>query len=111
MGPWFVIGAIRVGVKKDAHDAVETYTLNPDGTVATVFQFRADSFDSESKSFVTKAWAKDNTGNAASGTGSRRSHALRVRRSLPNNRASRYRCEIRYCCFDGQIVCAAHSAD
>lgn len=64
MGPWFVVGAIGLGLEKGAHNAVETYTLNPDGSIATVFQFRKDRFDGEVETKVTKAWVEKGTGNA-----------------------------------------------
>lgn len=64
MGPWFVIGAIGLGVEKGAHNAMETYTLQPDGTIATVFRFRADAFDGPLETKVTKAWVDPGTNNA-----------------------------------------------
>lgn len=64
MGPWFVVGAIGLGLEKGAHNAVETYTMNPDGTIATVFQYRQDSFTGELKTKVTRAWVKERTDNA-----------------------------------------------
>ncbi len=64
MGPWFIVGAIGLGLEKGAHDAVETYTMNPDGTIATVFQYRQDSFDGELKTKVTQAWVQPGTDNA-----------------------------------------------
>nr|WP_293247904.1 lipocalin family protein [Panacagrimonas sp.] len=59
MGPWFIVGAIGLGLEKGAHNAVETYTLNPDGTIATVFQYRKDAFDGELETKVTRAWVVD----------------------------------------------------
>lgn len=44
MGPWFIIASIPLALEKGAHNPVETYSKNPDGTLATVFQFRKDSF-------------------------------------------------------------------
>ena len=64
MGPWFIVGAIGLGLEKGAHNAVETYTLNPDGTIATVFQYRKDAFDGELETKVTRAWIMPGSDNA-----------------------------------------------
>ena len=64
MGPWFIVGAIGLGLEKGAHNAVETYTLNPDGTIATVFQYRKEAFDGPLETKVTQAWVVDGTANA-----------------------------------------------
>lgn len=64
MGPWFIVGAIGLGLEKGAHNAVETYTLNPDGTIATVFQYRKDAFDGALETKVTRAWIVQGTDNA-----------------------------------------------
>ena len=40
MGDWYVIANIPTFVEKGAHNAVETYELNPDGTIRTTFTFR-----------------------------------------------------------------------
>lgn len=64
MGPWFIVGAIGLGLEEGAHNAVETYTLNPDGTIGTVFEFRKDGFEGELETKVTKAWVEEGTGNA-----------------------------------------------
>lgn len=64
MGPWFIVGAIGLGLEDGAHNAVETYTLAPDGSIATVFQFRKDSFKGDLETKVTRAWVEEGTGNA-----------------------------------------------
>lgn len=64
MGPWFIVGAIGLGLEKGSHNAVETYTLNPDGTIATVFQYRKDSFDGALETKVTWAKVEEGTDNA-----------------------------------------------
>jgi apolipoprotein D and lipocalin family protein len=58
------VGAIGLGIEKGAHNAVETYTLNPDGTIATVFQFRKDGFDGALETKVTRAWIVPGTDSA-----------------------------------------------
>ena len=49
MGPWYVIANIPTFVEKGAHNAVESYALNPDGTIATTFRFNKDAFDGPQK--------------------------------------------------------------
>ena len=64
MGPWYVIANIPTFVEKGAHNAVETYELNEDGTIATRFTFRADSFDGKSKEYNPKGFVLDTDTNA-----------------------------------------------
>ncbi|MGB5735066.1 MAG: lipocalin family protein, partial [Thiohalocapsa sp.] len=37
MGDWYVVANIPTFVEKGAHNPVESYALNPDGTIATTF--------------------------------------------------------------------------
>jgi apolipoprotein D and lipocalin family protein len=39
MGDWYVIAHIPTFIEKDAYNAVESYRLNEDGTIATTFHF------------------------------------------------------------------------
>jgi apolipoprotein D and lipocalin family protein len=64
MGSWYVIANIPTFVEKGAHNAVETYQLNPDGTIATTFTFHAGSFDGPLKRYNPKGFVVDNTTNA-----------------------------------------------
>ena len=45
MGDWYVIANIPTFIEKGAHNAVETYELLPERTVATTFRFREGAFD------------------------------------------------------------------
>lgn len=45
MGDWYVIAIIPNFVEKNAHNSIESYKLNPDGTIATTFTFRKGSPD------------------------------------------------------------------
>ena len=47
MGDWYVIANIPTFLEKGAHNAVETYEMNDDGSIATTFVFRDGSFDGE----------------------------------------------------------------
>ena len=64
MGSWYVIANIPTFLEKGAHNAVETYTLNDDGTIATTFTFRDDGFDGKLKEYNPKGFIKDETSNA-----------------------------------------------
>ena len=44
MGDWYVIANIPTFLERGAHNAVESYSLNRDGTVATRFRFRDGGF-------------------------------------------------------------------
>ena len=67
MGDWYVIANIPTFVEKGAHNAVETYRMDTDGTIATTFTFRADSFDGPEKRYNPRGFVVDNTGNAVWG--------------------------------------------
>ena len=43
MGDWYVIASIPTFIEHGAHNAVESYRLEADGTIATTFTFRAGS--------------------------------------------------------------------
>lgn len=64
MGPWFIVGAIGLGLEDGAHNAVETYSLKPDGTIDVVFRFRKDSYGGELETKNTTAWVVAGTDNA-----------------------------------------------
>ena len=65
MGDWYVIANIPTFIEKGAHNAVETYTMNDDGTVDTVFNFRKDSFDGKAKRYNPKGFIKDDQARLA----------------------------------------------
>lgn len=64
MGDWYVIANIPTFLEKGAHNAVENYSLNPDGTVATRFTFRDGGFDGDEKEYNPKGFVKDDGSNA-----------------------------------------------
>ena len=64
MGPWYVIANIPTFLEKGAHNAIETYALNDDGTIATNFKFRKNGFDGKRKEYNPKAWVLDMDTNA-----------------------------------------------
>jgi apolipoprotein D and lipocalin family protein len=64
MGDWYVIANIPTFIEKGAHNAVESYQLNPDGTIATTFTFRADGFDGKPKRYTPTGYVTDTRSNA-----------------------------------------------
>ena len=64
MGDWYVIANIPTFLEKGAHNAVETYSLNDDGTIDTRFVFRADSFDGKEKNYNPKGFVREDGTNA-----------------------------------------------
>ena len=67
MGDWYVIANIPTFLEKGAHNAVETYAMNDDGTIATTFTFRKDSFDGEEKEHNPKGFITNTETNAVWG--------------------------------------------
>lgn len=64
MGTWYVVANIPTWVEKGAHNAVEQYALNPDGSIATTFTFRKNSFDGPEKRYHPKGFIRDEATNA-----------------------------------------------
>ena len=64
MGSWYVLANIPIFLEKKAYNAVETYSLNDDGTIATTFTFRKGAFDGEPKKYSPKGFIKDTETNA-----------------------------------------------
>ena len=64
MGPWYVIANIPTFLEKGAHNAVETYRLNDDGTIGTTFTFNKDGFDGEQREYNPKGFVLDTETNA-----------------------------------------------
>ena len=64
MGDWYVIANIPTFLEKEAYNAVETYSLNDDGTVATTFNFRKGGFDGKQKEYNPKGFIADTESNA-----------------------------------------------
>jgi apolipoprotein D and lipocalin family protein len=62
MGDWYVIANIPTSMEKGAHNAVESYRRDPDGSIATTFTYRAGSFDGERKRYTPRGFVKDASG-------------------------------------------------
>ncbi len=64
MGDWYVIANIPTWIEKGAHNAIESYQLNEDGSVATTFSFYKDGFDGKKKIYHPTGFITDQTSNA-----------------------------------------------
>jgi apolipoprotein D and lipocalin family protein len=67
MGDWYVIANIPTFIEKGAHNAVESYRLEPDGTIATTFTFREGSFGGPLKRYTPTGFVLDKESNAVWG--------------------------------------------
>lgn len=67
MGDWYVIANIPTFLEKGAHNAVESYRLDADGSIATTFTFRADAFDGPEKRYTPRGFVREGQGNAVWG--------------------------------------------
>jgi len=61
MGDWYVIANIPTFLEKGAHNAVERYTLDADGSIAVNFSFNADGFDGPLKTYTPRGFVLDAT--------------------------------------------------
>ena len=67
MGDWYVIANIPTSLEKGAHNAVESYRLDDDGTIATTFTYRKGSYDGPEKRYTPRGFIQDTTSNAVWG--------------------------------------------
>ena len=67
MGDWYVIASIPTFLEKGAHNAVEAYRMNDDGTIATTFTFRDGSFDGPEKRYTPRGYVLERDSNAVWG--------------------------------------------
>ena len=67
MGDWYVIANIPTFIEEGAHNAVESYKLNEDGSIATTFSFSQDSFDGKKKVYNPTGYIYDNDSKAVWG--------------------------------------------
>ena len=67
MGDWYVIANIPTSLEEGAHNAIESYRLDDDGTIATTFTFRDGSFDGEPKCYTPRGFVRDGSSNAVWG--------------------------------------------
>ncbi len=67
MGDWYVIANIPTFIEKDAYNAIETYRLEDDGTVATTFRFNKGGMNGPLKEYHPRGFIKDKESNAVWG--------------------------------------------
>jgi apolipoprotein D and lipocalin family protein len=67
MGDWYVIANIPTFAEKGAYNAVESYRLDKDGSIATTFTFRKGGFDGPEKVMRPRGFVRDRTSNAVWG--------------------------------------------
>ena len=64
MGDWYVIANIPTFIEKGAHNAIESYRLDADGTIAVSFTFRDGAFDGKPKQYSPRGFVRDERTNA-----------------------------------------------
>lgn len=64
MGDWYVIASIPTWLEQDAYNAVESYSRNADGTIATTFTFRDGGFDGPEKQYHPTGFVAADGSNA-----------------------------------------------
>ena len=64
MGDWYVIAAVPTFIDESAHNAVESYRLAADGTIATTYTFRDGGFDGPVKRYTPRGFVLDRASNS-----------------------------------------------
>lgn len=64
MGDWYVIANIPTFIEEGAHNAIESYAMNKDGSIATTFTFNEDSFNGDKKTYHPTGYVTDDKSNA-----------------------------------------------
>ncbi len=67
MGDWYVIASIPTAFEKNAFNALESYRLEADGTVATTFTYNKGAFDGPLKTYKSRGFVQAEGGNAVWG--------------------------------------------
>lgn len=67
MGDWYVIANIPTFIETNAYNAIESYRLAEDGTVATTFSFREGGFEGAHKTYHPTGYILDTQSNAVWG--------------------------------------------
>ncbi|MBM3345982.1 MAG: lipocalin family protein [Betaproteobacteria bacterium] len=67
MGDWYVIASIPTFIETTAHNAVESYRLDADGSIATTFTFRDGGFDGAPRRYTPRGFVLDRDSNAVWG--------------------------------------------
>ena len=67
MGDWYVIANIPTFIERGAHNAVESYQLDQDGTIDTTFTFNKGGFDGPRRQYNPRGFVRDTQSNAVWG--------------------------------------------
>jgi apolipoprotein D and lipocalin family protein len=67
MGSWYIIASIPTFIETDSYNGVESYKLNPDGTIDTVFTFNDGGFDGPPKRYNPRGFIIDTVNNSTWG--------------------------------------------
>jgi apolipoprotein D and lipocalin family protein len=67
MGDWYVIANIPTRFEVGAHNAIESYRLDQDGSIATTFTYLDGAFDGPGKVMRPRGFVREGTGNAVWG--------------------------------------------
>jgi apolipoprotein D and lipocalin family protein len=67
MGDWYVIANIPTPPEEGAYNAVESYRIDKDGSIATTFTFREGGFDGPQKVMRPRGFVREGTSNAVWG--------------------------------------------
>lgn len=67
MGPWYVISCIPTYIETEAYNGVETYRLDSDGSIDTVFTFNKGGFDGPPKRYNPRGFIVDTVNNSTWG--------------------------------------------
>ena len=59
MGDWFVVANIPTFLEKGAHNAVESYRLDDDGSIEATFSYNKDGFNGKQRIFQPRGFIKD----------------------------------------------------
>ncbi|WP_175544903.1 lipocalin family protein [Variovorax sp. OV329] len=64
MGDWYVIASIPTFIERGAHNAMENYQLDAEGTISTTFTFNADAPEGPVKTYRSRGFVLDTVSNA-----------------------------------------------
>jgi apolipoprotein D and lipocalin family protein len=67
MGDWYVIANIPTFIERGAHNAIESYRLDQDGTIDTTFTFSKGAFDGPLRQYKPLGFVRDTQSNAVWG--------------------------------------------
>jgi apolipoprotein D and lipocalin family protein len=64
MGDWYVIAHIPTFPERKAHNAIERYALDDDGSIATTFSFNQGALDGRRREMTPRGFVVEGSGNA-----------------------------------------------